>query len=485
MLHLSSKKLILVKWVVLSCLALFFTAQPGFAAKKVRPFERKSSDRGRAIYQAFNERFADTKGRLEYLKNMGFTAIQVSPPNKSADLSEWWGRYQPVDYREISGPLGNEGELAALIKKAHELNLVVVIDVVLNHMASSRYFPTLNYPQFSPWDFHDPEHRPCLTNSNNRHEVTHFWLCDNRASLPDLDTSSNYVRNVHKTFLRKLVAMGADGFRFDAAKHIEPEFFSDVLAALPENVRNNSYGEVIATNRAEADEYLGMMSVTDFQFLGSMIGAFGLGGDLRGLNNPESRGAALPAKRSIVFARNHDSAMNAGFFQFTDMVDAYLATAFVLVRKGGVPFVFNADISQKIVTSAVAFHSKVNEDSSEYFRNGAEVCTNGASIGSGSTAKKGSCDSPNLLFIERGNNAVAIINKSSEWIDAPAARFAGLQTGCYKELNYGFSVELTRGGDNLAWSSSWGTAGRGGLNLGPRTAFFLVRESDPGRCFKR
>ena len=40
--------------------------------------------------------------------------------------------------------------------------------------------------------------------------------------LPDLKTESTYVQAQIKNYLNKLVAMGVDGFRFDAAKHMQP-----------------------------------------------------------------------------------------------------------------------------------------------------------------------------------------------------------------------------------------------------------------------
>ena len=52
-----------------------------------------------------------------------------------------------------------------------------------------------------------------------------------------------------------------------------------------------------------------------------------LGGDLRDLIHPESVGAALPGDRAVVFARNHDTAMAPGFFNFGDPQDAALALA--------------------------------------------------------------------------------------------------------------------------------------------------------------
>ena len=41
------------------------------------------------------------------------------------------------------------------------------------------------------------------------------------SGLPDLNTGSTKVQNYVIGFLKECIDAGADGFRFDAAKHIE------------------------------------------------------------------------------------------------------------------------------------------------------------------------------------------------------------------------------------------------------------------------
>ena len=53
------------------------------------------------------------------------------------------------------------------------------------------------------------------------------------------------MRDIAKDYLKKLVALGADGFRFDAAKHIEPAFLPKSLSEVPNTY---AFGEVITKN---------------------------------------------------------------------------------------------------------------------------------------------------------------------------------------------------------------------------------------------
>src|SRR5262249_48779933 len=91
------------------------------------------------IYQAFNMAFSDVQSSLDHIKGLGYAYVQVSPPAKSADVADWWGRYQPLDLSVIDGPLGDEAALQSLITAAHSKGLKVIIDTVLNHMADVKY----------------------------------------------------------------------------------------------------------------------------------------------------------------------------------------------------------------------------------------------------------------------------------------------------------------------------------------------------------
>ncbi len=422
---------------------------------------QKSSEAA-AIYQAFNEPFTAVEQKLDKLKSLGYTYVQVSPPFKSAATDIWWGRYQPIDLFKIEGPLGHEGQLKSLIAAAHRRGLKVLVDVVLNHVADPSYnSQSLDYPQFNRDDFHDPDGRRCISDYRDRNQVTQWWLCDLSLDhhLPDMKTQSTKVRNVHKQVLRWLLSMGVDGFRVDAMKHIEPDYFYDLVTAVPND--KLIYGEVIGETLDESNLYTPTMRVTDFHLLRVMLSAFSFSGDLRYLTDPESYGGALPGDKAVVFARNHDTAMHAGFFNFGDYQDALLANAWVLSRGVGLPSVYRDDYDKGVTIGALRFHNAMSGKSA-FVRNVADVCGN-------------ACDPRTLLVMERGDAGVMILNTSNFWVDTPSARMPGLNAGCYRELQSGFRIQVSVGGDGQKWISSWGSPQRGGMQIGPRSALFLVQ----------
>ena len=420
------------------------------------------------IYQAFNEHFVDIETKLDELAAIGYSHIQVSPPQKSVNFSQWWGRYQPVDLRVIDSPLGNEEDLLHLIEASHARGVKVIVDVVFNHMANANLagFPNLDFPQFSARDFHVAAERSCIRDFNSRYQVTSLWLCSGSgdSGLPDLDTGSAYVRNEQKKYLAKLLSLGADGFRFDAAKHIEPDYFADILESVPKNIY--SYGEVIANSIEEAALYSPHMPVTDFNLVSTMISAFSPRGDLRSLLYPVGSQGELPGSSKVVFARNHDTAMDSDFYNFGDLRDSLLASAYVLARGVGTGFVYRDDYKEPIVETAVRFHNKFS-GTGVYVRNADEVCPS-------------RCDARTMLFIERNRSGLVILNSANNSVDVPLAYMPGLDPGCYIDMETKLKVEIGRGSNGVISVLEWGAGQpqlRGGFVVGPRSAAFLVKSA--------
>ena len=405
------------------------------------------------IYHAFDQKFQDIKAELPELKDIGYTYIQVSPVQKSNPYDQWSAQYQPLDYT-IGNRLGTENDLKELIGAAHKNGQKIIVDVVFNHMAN--YKPnvdTLSYPPlFSSEDFHN---QACISNFNDRYQVTHGWLgCD----LPDLKTETSDVKNAAKEYLKHLVSLGADGFRFDATKHIDRDFFREVLQAAPNKFY---YGEVLGENMEDYNQYTDLMSVTDDKLFHVLFEAINYNGDLRSLVNPQDTGRALPGYQAVTFAHTHDVINNNnGKDDYKNKQDALLANAYVLAIREGFPLIYRDDVKEEITKAGVKFHEQMMGQP-QYFRKGNEIAPGG--------------DNPNMLFIERGSKGLTMINKSGEFFDVKAAKMPGLETGCYKDLHYNFPMSVDSGEDGNKYINKWGSPDRGGIKIGPRDVLFFTQ----------
>ena len=79
-------------------------------------------------------RLWDVRNQVPRLNEMGYNAIQLSPLQKSIEGNQWWARYQPVSHECIEG-LGSVAELKELCKTCNDKGIIVIADVVFNHMA--------------------------------------------------------------------------------------------------------------------------------------------------------------------------------------------------------------------------------------------------------------------------------------------------------------------------------------------------------------
>jgi alpha-amylase len=308
------------------------------------------------VVQLFNWKFTEIKDELPKLKELGYTRVHVSPPMKSHAGDEWYFRYQPVDFTRIEGPLGSSDEFKELCKAANkpDVDIAIIVDCVFNHMADDPAYVTrekgkvvkLQYPRFSTNDFHLDQQGVKVDDDRLK-----GWL-----GLPDLKTESPYVRGELKNYAKMLVRdYGARGFRFDAAKHIEPEFFKDLLGVFTEDERKGLYlfGEYVTGKPSDMNDYLGSMKCYDFPLAKTMKEAFAFGGDLTRLVAPQKSGDALSGPNAVTFVVEHDIAMHVtddngkGDWDWIRIggleggADEKLAYAYILGRLDGTPYVYS------------------------------------------------------------------------------------------------------------------------------------------------
>ncbi len=321
--------LILAIAIVASCFAISFTSVG--AASEFNEYEKmleaikpenkyglaKTVNEGKII-QAWNWSFANVIKNLETLAEQGFTTIQVSPPNelkmptKGVKVCEpavdgiapngWWMFYQPAGFQlneSEDNALGTKAEFVEMCDKAHELGLKIIVDAVINHMGTDddhigKYTNTSTDPmdhvnpraaEFEPEllaakAFHNPwvdmTYKENYWDGWSDYDIEEDLTQHCTSGLPDLATETQLVQDTIYDYFVELVECGADGFRFDAAKHIETihdtyfasDFWQDTLLKLRENYPDKecyAYGEILnkCGDGRPFHEYTELMDVTD------------------------------------------------------------------------------------------------------------------------------------------------------------------------------------------------------------------------------
>ena len=228
-----------------------------------------------AILHAFCWSFNSIKNNLQNIKDAGFTAVQTSPgsqcrkgwynnytkPGKivSEYDDNWWYHYQPTEYVVGNYQLGTEDEFKAMCTEAHKLGIKIIVDAVMNHCTSSYDYISDKIKALAGSQdplttlFHDMNQGPQWV--DDRYNATQKHL-DN---LYEWNTKNKTVQNYLLNFLKTCVKDGADGFRYDAARHIElpdDDSYSDLVAEKgsfqsdfwPTILQNGStfqYGEIL------------------------------------------------------------------------------------------------------------------------------------------------------------------------------------------------------------------------------------------------
>lgn len=233
-----------------------------------------------------------------FLGPKGFSAVQVSPPQKSIGGSQWWTRYQPVSY-SIEGRSGDRAQFADMVNRCKAVGVDIYVDAVINHMAAwDRSFPEVPY---GPNDFH---------NCTSDIDYSNAWSIQNcdLVGLNDLKTESDYVQGKIAEYMNDLIGLGVAGFRIDAAKHMPAGDINAIKNRLSKNVY--IFQEVIdaGSEPVRKSHYTWVGDVIEFNFANTMGHYFKLRAPLSEIGQID-RGwdGWLGSGDAVVFVSNHDN----------------------------------------------------------------------------------------------------------------------------------------------------------------------------------
>jgi alpha-glucosidase len=194
--------------------------------------------RGAVIYQIYPRSFQDSNGdgvgdlagiisRLPYVASLGVDAIWVSPFFRSPMLD--FG-YDVQNYRDVDPMFGTIGDFDALVHRAHDLGLRVMIDLVLSHTSDQhRWFKESRSSRENPKaDFYVwADAKPDGTPPNNwlsifggpawewDTERQQYYMHNFLKEQPDLNFHNPEVQDELLAVARFWLDRGVDGFRLD------------------------------------------------------------------------------------------------------------------------------------------------------------------------------------------------------------------------------------------------------------------------------
>ncbi len=337
----------------LICALLFaFLILPGIrAGKPAQTSETAIDDKYRTTYEIFVGSFCDSNGdgigdlngirsKLDYIEDLGFNALWLTPVHPSAT----YHKYDVDDYYAIDPAFGTMDDYEALLNECHKRGIRVYMDLVLNHTsddhgwfrAASDYLrelpegwdPDPSYCKY--YDYYNFTREPAdgftQLEGTGWYYESGFW-----SEMPELNLSSEAVREEIRGIMEYWLGKGVDGFRLDAVTSYYKDYTEankEFLSFLTETARGidpDCYLAGEAWTDRDTIAYLygsGIDSLFDFPFAGP-DGI--IAGTLRGgrpasdyvenmIQTEKTYAGAAPAFVDAPFYTNHDMDRSAEYY---------------------------------------------------------------------------------------------------------------------------------------------------------------------------
>ena len=383
------------------------------------------------MLHAFNWSYNSIKENLPAIAAAGYTTVQTSPVQQAKDYGtsndvagQWWKLYQPVSMAIAQKSwLGSKDDLKSLCAEADKYGIKIICDIVSNHMGNEvetdpnslseqvkTYQPDF-YTNKSSY-FH-PDAGSASDGSIKSVVQGHVSAC------PDLNTGNTNVQNAVISLLKECIDCGVDGFRFDAAKHIETpddgsyasNYWPNITSAAESYYKQKTggnlyiYGEILNTcgSGRSYSSYTKHINVTDNRTGDAVLAAVSKGNALTAAKSDYKSGVS--ASNAVLWAESHDTfegeSGSAGIANTAGVSDENVIKAWSIVasRKDSTALYFarpGAALMGEAATDTAYKSTAVSEVNK--FHN----------LFVGQSEKLGSSDG--VAYVERGTSGIVLAN---------------------------------------------------------------------------
>ena len=312
-----------------------------------------------AILHAWCWSFRTITESMEDIARAGYTAVQTSPINACYDgggglqlngEGKWYYHYQPTDWTIGNYQLGTRDEFKAMCDAAHANGVKVIVDVVPNHT-------TPNLDSVSQSLFDAAGGRAALYHENGFNEIVQWndrleCTTGQMGGLPDVNTENKGFQDYFIAYLNDCIACGADGFRYDTAKHIglpddpkdpaspENNFWARVTGEIDNADNIFNYGEVLQGDGERIEDYQSAVGGTTASAYGAAVREAVTSGVLDAESLTDLR---IDVEHPVVvtWVESHDNYCNDGTYASLDKEQIIRAWAIICARGAGTPLFFD------------------------------------------------------------------------------------------------------------------------------------------------
>ncbi len=211
-------------------------------------------DNYRTFYQIFVGSFSDSNGdgigdlrgiinRFDYLndgnmyskKSLGVQGIWLSPIFSSPS----YHKYDAKDYYQLDWRFGTEEDLKELIALCQSRNVKLILDLAINHTSNTHEWFLAFKDARMKGEVDNPyyDYYSCVKTEDKIGGVSYqkiagvdcWYECNFSGDMPELNFDNPKVREEMLNVAKYYLALGVDGFRFDAIKYI---YYGDTASSV-------------------------------------------------------------------------------------------------------------------------------------------------------------------------------------------------------------------------------------------------------------
>lgn len=383
------------------------------------------------MLHAFNWSYNTIKENLPAIAAAGYTTVQTSPVQQPKDYStsgdvtgQWWKLYQPISFHIAEQSwLGTKDDLKSLCDEADKYGIKIICDIVSNHIANAdetRPDTVSNQVKKYEPDFYKKRRTYTRTYKGNASDSSVQAVVQGHVSnCPDLVTNDTAVQTYIINLLKECIDCGVDGFRFDAAKHIETEDDGEYASDYWKNITTSAssyytqktgddlyiYGEIL--NNCGADRsyssYTKYINVTDNRTGDAVLYNVSKGKASTATNATYKSGVA--ASNAVLWAESHDTyegnSGSSGYSNTSSVSDEDVVKAWAIVasRKDSTALFFARPGTALMggVSTDTTYKSTVVSEINKFHN-----------LFVGQSEKLGS--SGNIAYVARGTSGIVLSN---------------------------------------------------------------------------
>ena len=171
----------------------------------------------------FGGNFRGVMDRLDYLKELGVTAIYFNPIFRARSNH----KYDTGDYETIDPSFGTREDFEALCGRARALGIRILLDGVFSHTGSdSRYFNRLGrYDSLGAYQSMESPYAPWYRFKRWPDEYDCWWGFETLPTVNKSDESyRRYILTGENAIVKRWLRRGASGWRLDVADELPVPF---------------------------------------------------------------------------------------------------------------------------------------------------------------------------------------------------------------------------------------------------------------------